>query len=132
MNHAPICMTAKKHGSNKIIYKLNVLPTAQQVIKLYNDADLPRPTHDPRRITAMFENSDLIVTAWDENKLVGVSRTITDWVGVVILPIWLSIPAIKSQGSAKSFIELSQRENQRTMNVFYYSQFRRRWITTQR
>ena len=77
MNHASACMTAKKHRNNKIIYKFDVVPTAQQVIELYDDADLPRPTHDPQRIRAMFENSDLIVTAWDENKLGGVSRTVT-------------------------------------------------------
>jgi hypothetical protein len=70
-------MTAKKHRNNKIIYKFNAVQTAQQVIELYDDADLSRPTHDPQRIRAMFENSDLIVTAWDENKLVGVSRTVT-------------------------------------------------------
>jgi hypothetical protein len=85
-------MTTKTHGYNKIIHKFNVVPTAQQVIELYNNAGLPRPTHDPQRIRAMFENSDLIVTAWNENKLVGVSRSITDWSGVVSLPIWLSVP----------------------------------------
>jgi hypothetical protein len=50
------------------------------VIELYNDAGLPRPTHDPQRIRIMFENSDLIVTAWEGSKLAGVARTITDWV----------------------------------------------------
>jgi hypothetical protein len=66
--------------SAQISYRVDVVPTVEQVIELYDDAALPRPTHDPRRIRTMFENSDLIVTAWDEAKLVGVSRTITDWV----------------------------------------------------
>jgi len=70
----------KEHGDSKITYKFDVVPHAQQVIELYNEAGLPRPTHDPKRIQSMLENSDLIVTAWDKNKLVGVSRTITDWV----------------------------------------------------
>src|SRR5213075_567522 len=43
-------MTTKRRGKNKIIYKFDVVPTAQQVIELYNDADLPRPTNDPQRI----------------------------------------------------------------------------------
>lgn len=64
-------MAAKKHGNNKITYEFGVVPTAHQVIELHNDAGLPTPKHDPQRIRAMFENSDLIVTAWDENKLVG-------------------------------------------------------------
>jgi hypothetical protein len=37
-------MTTKTHGNNKIIYRFDAVPSAQQVIELYNDADLPRPT----------------------------------------------------------------------------------------
>src|SRR6266446_2698202 len=124
-------MTAKKHGNNKMTYKFDVIPTAQQVIELYNDAGLSRPTHDPQRIRAMFENSDLIVTAWDENKLVGVSRTIQIGSGVVILPIWLSVPAIKGQGSARSLLSSPERKSE-NKQCSYYSPSRRRWITTQR
>jgi hypothetical protein len=69
-----------KNMSAQISYRVDVVPTAEQVIELYNDAGLPRPTHDPQRIRIMFENSDLIVTAWEGSKLAGVARTITDWV----------------------------------------------------
>ena len=102
-------MTAKKHRNNKIIYKFDVVPTAQQVIELYNDADLPRPTHDPQRIKAMFENSDLIVTAWDENKLVGVSRTITDWVWCSYLADLAVSPGYNRSGIGKQLIELTKK-----------------------
>jgi ribosomal protein S18 acetylase RimI-like enzyme len=101
-------MTAKKHRNNKIIYRLDIIPTAQQVIELYNDAGLPRPTHDPQRIRAMFENSDLIVTAWDENKLVGVSRTITDWVWCSYIADLAVSPAYKRSGIGKKLIELTR------------------------
>ena len=67
-------MITKEQGNTKITYKSDVVPTAQQIIDLYNDAELPRPTRDPERIQTMFENSDLIVTAWDGDKLVGVSQ----------------------------------------------------------
>ena len=62
-----------------ITYKVSTVPTAEQVIELYDNAGLPRPTKDPERIKKMYENSDLIVTAWDKELLVGVSRSITDW-----------------------------------------------------
>ena len=101
-------MTATKHGNNKIIYKFDVVPTAQQVIELYNDAGLPRPTHDPQRIRAMFENSDLIVTAWDENKLVGVSRTITDWVWCSYLADLAVSPGYNRSGIGKKLIALTK------------------------
>ena len=62
-----------------ITYEVSAVPTAEQVIELYDNAGLPRPTKDPERIKKMYENSDLIVTAWDKELLVGVSRSITDW-----------------------------------------------------
>jgi predicted N-acetyltransferase YhbS len=94
--------------STQISYRVDVVPTAEQVINLYNDAGLPRPTHDPKRIRAMFENSDLIVTAWDENKLVGVSRTITDWVWCSYLADLAVSPDYKRSGIGKKLIELAR------------------------
>jgi ribosomal protein S18 acetylase RimI-like enzyme len=99
-------VTTKRHRNSKITYKFDIVPTAQQVIDLYNDADLPRPTHDPKRIRTMFENSDLIVTAWDESKLVGVSRTITDWVWCSYLADLAVSPDYKRSGIGKKLIEL--------------------------
>ena len=101
-------MITKKHGNNKIIYKFDVVPTAQQVIELYNDAGLPRPTHEPKRIKAMFKSSDLIITAWDEDKLVGVSRTITDWVWCSYLADLAVSPDCKKSGIGKKLIELTR------------------------
>ena len=63
----------------EIHYKLDVTPTAEQIIDLYENAGLPRPTKDPARIEKMYKNSNLIVTAWHDDLLVGVSRSITDW-----------------------------------------------------
>ena len=63
-----------------IEYSFDKRPTADQIIELYENAGLPRPTRDKDRIQKMFNNSNLIVTAWDNDLLVGVSRSITDWV----------------------------------------------------
>ena len=101
-------MATRKHGNSRIIYKFDIVPTAEQVIELYENADLPRPTHDPQRIRAMFDNSDLIITAWDENKLVGVSRTITDWVWCSYLADLAISPAYKRSGIGKKLIELAR------------------------
>ena len=61
-----------------ISYKLSTIPTVEQIIELYDNAGLPRPTHDRERIHKMYENSDIVITAWDNDLLVGVSRSITD------------------------------------------------------
>jgi predicted N-acetyltransferase YhbS len=64
----------------EIIYKFDVLPEVEKIIELYDNAMLPRPTNDKERIKKMYEKSDLIITAWHNEKLVGVSRSITDFV----------------------------------------------------
>ena len=91
--------------SPQISYKFGIVPTTEQVIELYNDAGLPRPTHDRQRIMTMFENSDLIVTAWHRSKLVGVSRTITDWVWCSYLAV---SPDYERSGIGKRLIELTR------------------------
>lgn len=92
----------------EITYKFNVLPTADEVIELYENAKLPRPTNDAKRIKKMFENSNLIVTAWAEAKLVGVSRTITDWVWSSYLADLAVDPDYKKSGIGKKLIDLTR------------------------
>ena len=38
-----------------------------------------RPIDDPNCIQAMLEHADLLCTAWDDSKLVGVARSVTDF-----------------------------------------------------
>jgi ribosomal protein S18 acetylase RimI-like enzyme len=92
----------------EITYKTDVVPTAERVIELYNSAGLPRPTHDAERIQKMYENSNLIVTAWDGDKLVGVSRTITDWVWSSYLADLAVSPDYKKTGIGKKLIDLTR------------------------
>jgi ribosomal protein S18 acetylase RimI-like enzyme len=94
--------------STQISYRVDVIPTAEQVIQLYSDAGLPRPTHDPQRIRTMFENSDLIVTAWDGSKLAGVARIITDWVWCSYLADLAVSPDYKRSGIGKKLVELAR------------------------
>ncbi len=63
----------------KITYTRDKTPTAEEIIELYRNAGLPRPIDDRERIQKMFENSNLVITAWDGETLVGVARSITDW-----------------------------------------------------
>ena len=91
-----------------IIYKVGILPTPEQIIELYNNAALPRPTHDRERIKKMFDNSNLVVTAWDEDKLAGVCRTITDWVWCSYLADLAVSPDYKKSGIGKKLVELTR------------------------
>jgi N-acetylglutamate synthase-like GNAT family acetyltransferase len=62
----------------KITYKVNTILKTEMIIELYKSSGINRPTTDTKRISKMYENSNLVITAWDEEKLVGVSRSLTD------------------------------------------------------
>lgn len=63
----------------EIIYRTDVIPSPDLIINLYGDAGLKRPIEDSDRINRMFINSNLIITAWHYNTLVGIARSMTDY-----------------------------------------------------
>ena len=93
----------------EINYKTGILPTADQIIELYDDAGLPRPTNDKERIQKMFENSNLVITAWDNELLVGVSRSVTDWVWSCYLADLAVRTGYKKSGIGKKLVELTKK-----------------------
>lgn len=91
-----------------INYSFEKRPTADEIIELYDNAGLPRPTYDKERIQKMFDNSNLIVTAWDEELLVGVSRSITDWVWACYLSDLAVRHDYKKEGIGRQLINLTR------------------------
>lgn len=92
----------------EITFRTDVVPAVEEIISLYKDAALPRPIGNQARIRAMFENSDLIVTAWDGDRLIGVCRCITDWVWACYLSDLAVSPDYKQKGIGKKLIEITQ------------------------
>lgn len=64
-----------------IEYKVNAPITSDQFIELLEDSTLGerRPIQDRDCIAGMLANSNLIVSAWNSDKLVGISRCMTDF-----------------------------------------------------
>ncbi|UYQ91128.1 hypothetical protein MKQ68_13600 [Chitinophaga horti] len=62
-----------------ITYQTGVMPDIHQVISLYVNAGLKRPVADRARKAKMYCHSKVIVTAWDNEQLVGISRAMTDY-----------------------------------------------------
>lgn len=83
-------------------------PTADQIIELYDQSGLPRPTQDKERIQKMYDSSNLIVTAWDNDILVGVSRSITDWAWSCYLADLAIHPDYQKGGIGKKLIDLTK------------------------
>ncbi|WP_428660987.1 GNAT family N-acetyltransferase [Runella sp.] len=92
----------------EITYRLDITPTPEQVIELYTNSGLKRPTNDRERIQKMFDNANLIATAWDGELLVGVSRSITDWVWSCYLADLAVRHDYKKAGIGKKLIEMTK------------------------
>lgn len=56
-------------------------------LAVYRDSGLGerRPIQDSERFEGMMRNANLIVTAWDNDEMVGIARSLTDWVYVTYL-----------------------------------------------
>jgi GNAT superfamily N-acetyltransferase len=91
-----------------INYSFDKKPTTDQIIELYNNAGLPRPTNNRERIQKMYDNSNLIVSAWHNDLLVGVSRSITDWVWSCYLSDLAVREDYKKEGIGKKLINLTK------------------------
>ena len=63
----------------EIVFKTDRIPDVDEVIRVYSESGIKRPTHDKERIAQMYAHSNLVVTAWDGDKLVGISRSLTDF-----------------------------------------------------
>ena len=94
----------------EITYKTDTLPAAEQVIELYRKSGLPRPIDDKDRMQTMLKNSTLVLTAWDEEKLVGVCRCLTDWVWCTYLSDLAVDPDYKKSGIGRKLIDITRKE----------------------
>ncbi len=62
-----------------ISYKTNAKLEAHELSDLFRASGIKRPVDDLNRIKKMIENSNLVVTAWDGEKLVGIARALSDF-----------------------------------------------------
>ena len=62
-----------------IEYKVNAPLATEQIVPVFESSGIHRPTADSARIRRMFDNANLVVSAWDNEILVGISRALTDY-----------------------------------------------------
>lgn len=64
-----------------IEYKINVPVSADQFIELLCESTLGkrRPVDDRECMEGMVKNSNLMVAAWHDDKLIGIARSMTDF-----------------------------------------------------
>ncbi|HLU21068.1 MAG TPA: GNAT family N-acetyltransferase [Bacillaceae bacterium] len=91
-----------------LTYKHNALITAEQLSNLYKASTIKRPYDDLDRIQKMIEHADIIITAWDGEKLVGIARAVTDYSYCCYLSDLAVDIEYQKQGIGKELIHLLQ------------------------
>ncbi len=62
-----------------LVYAIEYKPGADEVAEVFRRSGIRRPVDDAPRIARMIEHANLIVTARDGGRLVGIARALTDF-----------------------------------------------------
>lgn len=86
--------------------------TVDQFIELLSKTSLGvrRPLHDRLRLEAMLEHADLLGTAWEDDRLIGVARAVTDFSYCCYLSDLAVDEAYQRHGVGKKLIALLQEQ----------------------
>jgi GNAT superfamily N-acetyltransferase len=97
-----------------IIYRNDALFTVEQVIDLYKKSSLGerRPIDRPDIFLGMIANADIIISAWHDEKLVGISRALTDYTYVTYLADLAVDEEYQHQGIGKQLIAETQKRTE--------------------
>lgn len=83
-----------------------------EVIDLYRASTLGerRPVDDRERMAQMIKNANLVITAWDADLLVGISRALSDFSYATYLADLAVRKSHQRRGIGKELIRRTQRE----------------------
>lgn len=97
-----------------LVYRDDAVLTVAQVIDLYQRSTLGerRPIHRPDIFEGMLKHADVLVTAWLGDKLVGLSRSLTDFSYVAYLADLAVDESVQHQGIGKRLIEETRKRLQ--------------------
>lgn len=76
-----------------------------EVARVFDASGIRRPTGDLPRIARMFAASNLILSAWDANRLIGVARGLTDHVYCCYLSDLAVDRAYQKQGVGRALLD---------------------------
>ena len=93
-----------------IIYRDDAVLTPEEAIALYQKSTLGerRPVDRPDIFAGMLKNANLIVTAWDDHRLIGIARSLTDFTYVTYLADLAVDVDYQHQGIGKQLIAETQ------------------------
>ena len=88
-------------------FKENVAPNMQDLIDLYNNVGWCNYTNNTDMLRNAYENSLLVITAWDEDKLIGTIRIVGDGYSIIYIQDILVLKEYQHMGiGSKLFTEV--------------------------
>jgi N-acetylglutamate synthase-like GNAT family acetyltransferase len=91
-----------------IEYSTDRTISPEQLATVFDRSGIRRPTHDLARMQKMIAAADLLITAWDGEKLVGVSRSLTDFCFCCYLSDLAVDCDYQKQGVGRRLVELTR------------------------
>ena len=87
-------------------------PEIDDIIAIYQSSGIRRPVQDANRIREMYRHANLVITAWDGEKPVGIARALTDFSYCCYLSDLAVRAEYQHQGIGKRLIgEVKQRRS---------------------
>jgi GNAT superfamily N-acetyltransferase len=102
-----------------IIYRVGNDLDLDAVIDVYVDSTLGerRPVAERERMQTMLDEANLVVTAWEGDQMVGISRSVTDWVYCTYLADLAVRLDYQSQGIGRELVRRTGQETPQAMVI---------------
>ena len=95
-------------SESTVEYRHNYPLDPVEVARVFDASGITRPTTDLPRIARMFSSPSLVISAWQSGRLVGVSRSLTDYTYCCYLSDLAVDRAIQGKGIGTELIKRTQ------------------------
>ncbi|OOG36536.1 GNAT family N-acetyltransferase [Polaromonas sp. A23] len=95
-------------SESTIEYRHNYPLDPVEVARVFDASGITRPTADLPRIARMFAAPSLVISAWQDGRLVGVSRSLTDYSYCCYLSDLAVDKALQGKGIGRELIRRTQ------------------------
>ena len=99
-----------KLSLNEIKYKINESLPVTAIVEVFRSSGIIRPIQDAERIKTMFLNSNLVISAWLNDEVIGISRSLTDFAYCCYLSDLAVKKEYQHKGIGKRLIEITKEE----------------------
>ncbi|WP_332632404.1 GNAT family N-acetyltransferase [Halalkalibacter flavus] len=93
-----------------VTYSIKKAVNSEDLARVFKTSGIKRPSDDLPRLQRMIDNADIMVTAWDAARLIGVARAITDFSYCCYLSDLAVDKAYQGTGIGKELVRLLQEQ----------------------